>query len=70
MTFSGLAVHMGNLSQLSKARTRSISPENFSGGMGRGGMSTDGPAAGYYQITYALAVPIPTLPDRDYLEAI
>ena len=46
MTFSGLGVHMGNLPRLSKAQTRSISPENFSGGKGRGGISTDGPAAG------------------------
>ncbi|MFH1572764.1 MAG: glycoside hydrolase family 172 protein [Acidobacteriota bacterium] len=37
-------MHMGNLSRLSEARTRSISPENFTGEKGRGGMSTDGPA--------------------------
>lgn len=43
--FSGLGLTMGTLSRLSKARTRSISPENFSGAKGRGGMSTDGPAA-------------------------
>lgn len=45
MTFSGLGVHMGNLSLLSQAQTRSISPENLSGAKGSGGMSTDGPAA-------------------------
>ncbi len=43
--FTGLGLHMGNLARLSKARTRSISPENFTGEKGAGGMSTDGPAA-------------------------
>ena len=37
---------MGNLARLSHAKTRSISPENFTGEKGKGGMSTDGPAAG------------------------
>ena len=44
--FSGLGVHMGNLSWLSQAQTRSISPENFSGAKGRGGMATEGTGAG------------------------
>ena len=43
--FLGLGLHLGNLSRLSKARTRSISPENFTGAKGEGGMSVDGPAA-------------------------
>jgi hypothetical protein len=43
--FNGLGLHLGNLSRLSPARSRSISPENFTGGKGVGGMSTDGPAA-------------------------
>ena len=43
--FSGLGVHLGNLSRLSHARSRSISPENPTGEKGMGGMSTDGPAA-------------------------
>ena len=43
--FSGLGMNMGNLARLSSAKTRSISPENFTGEKGRGGMSTDGPAA-------------------------
>jgi len=43
--FNGLGTHLGNLSRLSFAETRSISPENFSGAKGEGGMSTDGPAA-------------------------
>ena len=43
--FDGLGLHLGNLSRLSNARTRSLSPENFTGEKGKGGMSTDGPAA-------------------------
>ena len=43
--FSGLGLNLGNLSRLSNAKSRSISPENFSGESGKGGMSTDGPAA-------------------------
>jgi len=43
--FNGLGLHLGNLSRLSHAQTRSISPENFTGEKGKGGMSTDGPAA-------------------------
>ncbi|MDQ3653912.1 MAG: DUF2961 domain-containing protein, partial [Chloroflexota bacterium] len=42
--FNGLGMHLGNLSRLSSAETRSISPENFSGERGAGGMSVDGPA--------------------------
>ena len=42
--FSGLGLHLGNLSRLSRAKTRSISPENFTGDKGAGGMSVDGPA--------------------------
>ncbi len=43
--FSGLGLHLGNLSRLSSAQTRSICPEQTSGEKGRGGMSVDGPAA-------------------------
>jgi hypothetical protein len=43
--FAGLGLHLGNLSRLSRARSRSISPENFTGEKGGGGMSTDGTAA-------------------------
>ncbi len=43
-TFSGLGLGLGNLSRLSKAQTRSISPENFTGEKGKAGMSVDGPA--------------------------
>ena len=45
-SFNGLNMNMGNLFRLSKAKTRSISPENFTGEKGKGGMSTDGPALG------------------------
>jgi hypothetical protein len=42
--FDGLEVGMGNLHRLSSAESRSISPENFTGEKGKGGMSEDGPA--------------------------
>ena len=37
--FNGLGMNLGNLSKLSKAETRSISPENFTGEKGKGGMA-------------------------------
>jgi hypothetical protein len=43
--FNGLGMHLGNLSRLSNAKTRSISPENFAGEKGKGGMATDGTGA-------------------------
>ena len=45
MTFDGLHCDMGSLARLSSARTRSISPENFSGEKGMGGMATEGTGA-------------------------
>jgi hypothetical protein len=43
--FNGLGMGMSSLSRLSKAQTRSVSPENFTGAKGQAAMSTDGPAA-------------------------
>ena len=40
--FNGLDVNMGNLYRLSDAKTRSISPENFTGEPGKAGMATTG----------------------------
>ena len=40
--FDGLAVDMTSLYRLSKAKTRSISPENFTGEKGKGGLATEG----------------------------
>lgn len=40
--FNGLGMGMGTLSRLSRAQTRSISPENFTGEKGKGGMATEG----------------------------
>jgi hypothetical protein len=40
--FNGLHMSLGNLPLLSKAKTRSISPENLTGEKGRGGMATLG----------------------------
>ena len=44
--FDGLNMNLGNLSRLSRAKTRSISPENFRGEKGKGGMATQGTGAG------------------------
>ena len=39
---NGLGMNQGNLSRLSMAQSRSISPENFTGEAGNGGMATAG----------------------------
>ena len=44
-SFNGLGMSMGNLSRLSHAQTRSISPENFTGEKGKAGMATQGTGA-------------------------
>lgn len=44
-SFNGLDMSMGNLYKLSNAETRSISPENFTGEKGKGGMATPDPNA-------------------------
>ena len=44
-SLNGLNMHLGNLSLLSNAATRSISAENFTGEKGRGGMATEGTGA-------------------------
>jgi len=43
--FSGLEMGLGNLARLSSAETRSVSPENFTGEKGKGGMATEGTGA-------------------------
>ena len=40
--FNGLGMNPGNLSRLSPALSRSISPENFTGEPGKGGMAVEG----------------------------
>lgn len=40
--FNGIEVNLGNLFRLSEAKTRSISPENFTGEKGKAGMATEG----------------------------
>jgi hypothetical protein len=40
--FNGLGLNLGNLYRVSKAQTRSISPENFTGEKGKAGMATEG----------------------------
>src|ERR1039458_2305003 len=44
--FNGLDVSLGNLYRVSKAETRSISPENFTGEKGKAGMATEGSGKG------------------------
>lgn len=44
--FNGLDVNLGNLYRTSDAKTRSISPENFNGEKGKGGMATTGTGTG------------------------
>ncbi|MDQ0415083.1 glycoside hydrolase family 172 protein [Mesobacillus stamsii] len=44
--FNGLGMGLGQLSRLSKAKTRSISPENYTGAKGKGGMATEGTGSG------------------------
>jgi len=43
--FDGLDVGLGNLSRLSRAKSRSISAENLTGEKGKGGMATQGTGA-------------------------
>ncbi len=43
--FDGLNMSIGKLPHLSSAKTRSISPENFTGEKGKGGMATEGTGA-------------------------
>jgi hypothetical protein len=45
--FDGLEMHLGTLARLSDAESRSISPENFTGARGLGGMATEGTGAPY-----------------------
>lgn len=42
----GISNNLSNLFKLSDAKTRSISPENFNGEKGKGGMATEGTGAG------------------------
>lgn len=43
--FNGIDVNLSNIYRLSDAKTRSISPENFNGEKGKGGMATTGMGA-------------------------
>ncbi|MGI5925197.1 MAG: glycoside hydrolase family 172 protein [Lentisphaeria bacterium] len=45
MSYNGLGLHLGTLSRLSSAQTRSICPENFTGEKGRAAMATEGRGA-------------------------
>src|SRR6478609_8891155 len=43
--FNGIETSLGNIYRLSDAKSRSISPENFNGEKGKGGMATTGTGA-------------------------
>jgi len=43
--YNSLGASLGTLSELSHARSRSISPENFSGEKGAGSLATEGTGA-------------------------
>jgi hypothetical protein len=45
LKFNGLNMSMATLPRLSNAKTRSVSPENFTGEKGKGGMATEGTGA-------------------------
>ena len=47
MAWNGLGVGLSNLWRIADAETRSISPENFTGEPGRGGMAVEGTGAPY-----------------------
>jgi hypothetical protein len=47
VSFDGLGMHLGNLSRLSDAESRSISPENFTGERGAGGRAEKGTGEAY-----------------------
>ena len=47
MAWNGLGVGLANVWRLAEAETRSISPENFTGERGRGGMATEGTGAAF-----------------------
>src|SRR5262245_39291786 len=44
-SYDGLENGLSNIYRLSNAKTRSISPENFTGEKGKGGMATQGTGA-------------------------
>lgn len=51
--FNGLDMNMGTLSRLSDAQTRSISPENFTGAKGKGGMADPAKSKGQRNVANA-----------------
>jgi hypothetical protein len=46
-TFNGLGLDLGNIWRLSNSKTRSISPENFTGGKGQGARAETGSASDF-----------------------
>ena len=69
--FNGLGMSLGSLPRFSRAQTRSISPENFTGEKGKGGMGRGPPTwPTSTRNSAAPTAPFPALPDRDFLEVV
>ncbi len=79
--FSGIETNLSNLYRLSDAKSRSISPENFTGEKGKGGMATEGTGARAardlgqgWKVSPSVKIPaephnpFPKLPARDELD--
>ena len=73
VSFSGLGLHLGNLSRISNAESRSCSAENPTGAKGQGGRylpnQDDIASTAFWYQTEPHAA-FPKLPDRDSLEII
>ena len=50
MPHNGIENNLGNIFRLSNAKTRSISPENYTGAKGKGGMAETGNAVLYVRV--------------------
>ena len=72
--FNGIDANLGNLYRLSDAKSRSISPENFNGEKGKGGMATTGNGAKAlrvpdFQVAAGAVADLVVLDARDAREA-
>ena len=73
VSFSGLGLHLGNLSRISNAESRSCSAENPTGAKGQGGRylpNQDEIASTAFWYQTEPHTPFPQLPERDRLEII
>lgn len=63
--FNGLTSNLGDLVHLSDACSRSISPENFTGEKGKGGMATEGTGAVFSERARSEVEDIPVGRDKE-----